>query len=123
MTILAVALYGLALPLAGLGSTVGTLATLLRDPGLLRWSQGCLAVAFTATAGYFALEGYASWAVVFAAAAVLFAWLWWRQRKSRDRAPRAYGCKSLARLADLAARARDAARPGPILRPAPEVAW
>ena len=123
MTILAVALYGLALPLVGLGSTAGTLATLRRDLGLLRWSQGCLAVAFTATAGYFALEGYASWAVVFAVAAVLFAWLWWRQRKSRDRAPRAYGCKSLARLADLAARARDAARPGPILRPAPEVAW
>jgi hypothetical protein len=93
MTILAVALYGLALPLVGLGGMVGTLATLLRDPGLLRWSQGCLVVAFTATAGYFALEGYASWAVVFAGAVVLFAWLWWRQRKRRDPRHRESGTK------------------------------
>ena len=45
--------------------------------------------------------------------------LWWLSRRRRKRAPRAYGAKSAALVADLVRRAREAARPRPVLRPAP----
>ena len=45
------------------------------------------------------------------------AWLWWRNRRRRDRAPRTYGAKSRARVAALARKAKQAARPSPVLRP------
>ena len=46
------------------------------------------------------------------------AWLWWRRRR-KDRAPRAYGAKSRALIAALVAKAREATKPRPVLRPAP----
>lgn len=46
-------------------------------------------------------------------------WLWWRNRRRRDRAPRAYGAKARARIAALVAKAREVAKPRPVLRPAP----
>lgn len=44
---------------------------------------------------------------------------WWRDRRKRKRALRAYGAKSLALVAGLVRRAREAARPRPVLRHAP----
>ena len=45
------------------------------------------------------------------------AWYWWRRR--RDRAPKLSGAKGRALLATLVRRAREAAQPRPVLRPAP----
>lgn len=48
------------------------------------------------------------------------AYLWWRSRRSRrKRAPRAYGAKSRARIAQLAAGMRDAQRPRRVWQPQP----
>lgn len=47
------------------------------------------------------------------------AWLWRRGGRRRRRAPRAYGAKSRALVAALAAKARRAAAPRPVLRPVP----
>lgn len=57
----------------------------------------------------------------FALAAALFAWAWWRKRKRkrRKRSPKALGAKSRALIAALVRRAREAARPRPVLRPQP----
>jgi hypothetical protein len=56
----------------------------------------------------------------FAAMAALIAWRWWRRRRKRRRnAPGLAGYKARAALARLAQRARDAAQPRPVLRPAP----
>lgn len=48
----------------------------------------------------------------------LAAWLYWRHRR-RDRAPRSYGYKARARIAALIAKAREALRLRPVLRPVP----
>ena len=119
MTALAGALFGLAMFLLALAIARGALATVYHEPGLLRQSDGCLAIAFTACTGYFALTGSLPGAVACAAGAALYAWLWQRTRKRRDRAPRAYGLKSRARLPALAARAREALIPRRVLRPVP----
>jgi hypothetical protein len=50
---------------------------------------------------------------------ILGFWFWWRNRRNRKRAPRAYGAKSAALLAALVKRAREAAKPRPVLRPVP----
>lgn len=57
-----------------------------------------------------------------AAQVAVGAWLWRRGRRGRRRAPRAYGAKSRALVAVLVAKARDAARPRPALRPVPGAA-
>lgn len=49
---------------------------------------------------------------------IIVAWLW-NRRKRRKRAPRLAGYKARAALAKLLQRAREAARPRPVLRPAP----
>lgn len=51
--------------------------------------------------------------------AVAAAWMLWRGRR-RKRAPRAYGAKSRTRVAALARKAREAARPRPVRRLAPQ---
>jgi hypothetical protein len=50
---------------------------------------------------------------------VLAAWRLWRNRRKRDRAPRAFGAKSRARVAALVRKARETAKPRPALRPVP----
>ena len=59
---------------------------------------------------------------MFACAAASFATalaVWWWKRKRRDRAPKMYGAKSRALVAALVRRAREAAKPRPVLRPVP----
>jgi hypothetical protein len=53
------------------------------------------------------------------AGVIICGWLLWRNRR-RKRAPRAYGAKSRALIAGLVRRAREAARPRPVLRPVPQ---
>jgi hypothetical protein len=60
--------------------------------------------------------------VIGAAQVAIGVWLWRRGRRGGKRAPRAYGAKSRALVAALVAKARDAARPRPALRPAPGAA-
>ena len=47
----------------------------------------------------------------------LLGWDWWR--RNRKRSPRSYGAKARALLAALVRKAREAAKPRPVLRPAP----
>jgi hypothetical protein len=54
------------------------------------------------------------------AVVIVAAWMLWHLRRRRKRAPRAYGAKSLARIAALTRRARETARPRPVRRPAPQ---
>ena len=56
---------------------------------------------------------------VSAANLILAVWLYWRHRKRKDRAAKLAGAKSRALLASLVRRAREAAQPRPVLRPAP----
>lgn len=58
----------------------------------------------------------AAWAALSLLAAL---YLWWRGRKDLRRITRLAGAKSRALLAALARKAREAARPRPVLRPAP----
>lgn len=83
-----------------------------RGDGLLAIGLGIAAVAEV-------LNGDWLLAAVNGPAACFAAWLWWRNRKRRDRAPRSYGYKARAALAALVAKARESARPRPVLRPAP----
>ena len=69
---------------------------------------------------YLLAEGeHPVWTVIAGANAGLAAYLWWRKRKRRKRAPRAYGAKSRALVQALVRRAREQARPRPVLRPLP----
>ena len=95
----------------------GLAATLRRRPRLGLWLY--LAGAVTGAAG--AVAGRA-WPLAAADAvlAAAVAWALWRYRPRRERAPRAYGAKSRARVAALARKAREAARPRPVRRLAPQ---
>lgn len=77
---------------AWLGGTVGNVCAGLSERDWLLIAGGC--------------------ASALAAAAV-----WWYRRRDRKRAPKALGEKSRALVAALVARAREAARPRPVLRP------
>jgi membrane protein implicated in regulation of membrane protease activity len=123
VSIVAGAFFDLALPLLALGIAFGSLAFACHDTGLRWWSDGFLAAAFLACSGYFALTGSRAGSAACAVAAALAAWRWRRNRRRRTGAPRAWGLKSRARVAALAARARDAAMPRPILRPVLGDAW
>jgi hypothetical protein len=68
--------------------------------------------------GYAASGAWAA-AAVCAASAILAAFLWWLSRRRRRKAPRSLGAKSRAVLAVLVRRAREAAKPRPVLRPVP----
>lgn len=69
-----------------------------------------------------ALDGRAFWPVAAGNIAVagLAAWMLWRSRRRRKRAPRAYGAKSRARVAALVRKTREAARPRPVRRLVPQ---
>jgi O-antigen/teichoic acid export membrane protein len=62
-------------------------------------------------------------AALYGVIAVANAWSWWygrrKRRKRRKRSVRAMGAKSLALLAELCRKARESARPRPMLRPVP----
>lgn len=59
-------------------------------------------------------------AAVNASIAALLGWLWWRnRRKDRKRALAALGYKALVAKAALVRKAREAAKPRPVLRPVP----
>ncbi|HXJ24450.1 MAG TPA: hypothetical protein VNH17_02060 [Streptosporangiaceae bacterium] len=78
------------------------------------WLCGCLggAIGFASGGGW-------PWMAADLANAGLAAVLWWLSRRRRKRAPRAYGAKSRALVEALVRRAREAARPRPVLRPVP----
>jgi hypothetical protein len=119
----------LATALGALGFGLGVAAIVAFAARLFRlrapfWgvSENALwAVAF----GAWALQDIlrASWLplVFHGALTALNTWYWWRDRgrRNRKRALEALGAKSLARLAALVRKQREAARPRPVLRPAP----
>jgi hypothetical protein len=57
--------------------------------------------------------------VAMAAWTAWMAWGLWRRRKRRKRAARELGYKARALLAELCRKARESARPRPVLRPVP----
>jgi hypothetical protein len=81
------------------------------------WVSGGLGVVLASAGG-----GRWPEIAVGAAQVAIGAWLWWRGRRGRRRVPRAYGAKSRALVAALAAKAREAARPRPVRRPVPGAA-
>jgi membrane protein implicated in regulation of membrane protease activity len=66
-----------------------------------------------------ALYGSRILAAVFAVLAVLAAWLWWRGDRRKRKGAALIGAKSRALRDAIVRRAREAARPRPVLRPAP----
>ncbi len=95
--------------------------------GAARWalhsSRGAFYCGWTASA-LVGLTGMVvrhewAWAVVAAGNALLAIYLWRRRGRRRKRAPRAYGAKSRALVTTLIRRARERARPRPVLRPQP----
>jgi hypothetical protein len=84
-----------------------------------RAGHGLAAVAMLLACIASVLLGAWPLAVVNGLGALLAAWEWWKRRRRKDRAPRAYGEKSRALVAALVRRAREAARPRPVLRPIP----
>lgn len=59
------------------------------------------------------------WTVIAGANAGLAAYLWWRKRKRRKRAPRAYGAKSRALVDAVVRKMRQERQPRRVLRPLP----
>jgi hypothetical protein len=53
------------------------------------------------------------------ASLVIAGWLYWHHRRRRDRAPKLSSAKGRAIIAALVRRAREAAKPHPVLRPVP----
>lgn len=83
--------------------------------------DGCGAVANALSCVAFGVLGWWPLAAVSGVMAAWCAWDWWRnRRKGRRRAARLAGYKARAALARLAQRAREAARPRPVLRPVPQ---
>lgn len=65
------------------------------------------------------IQHYWVWAGIAGVNMLIAVYLWWRKRNKRKRAPRAYGAKSRALVTALIRRAREHARPRPVLRPLP----
>lgn len=81
----------------------------------LSWLIAAVVVGGDGVAGH-------DWLVVFIALAQagIGLWLWWRnRRKDRKRALAALGYKALVAKAALVRKAREAAKPRPVLRPVP----
>lgn len=112
MTALLLACAGFAMVLCGTAATLGG-----RPRAALR-----LFAAGNGTIGLIALVARWWWPVGAAnlAVAIVAAWMLWRWRDRRRRAPRAYGAKSWARITALTRKARETSRPRPAGRPAPQ---
>jgi hypothetical protein len=85
------------------------------DPLAWPWLCGALG-------GVFVGACLVQWVLVAACTAhvgIALAIWWWRRRKDRKRAPRAFGYKGRALLAALVASLRESLRPRPVLRPQP----
>lgn len=80
-----------------------------------RWLAACIGVEVSGVLAADPLEC----AIAAALAAGGLALWWWLRRKHKDRAPRMHGHKARTALAALVRKAREAARPRPVLRPAP----
>lgn len=63
-----------------------------------------------------------SWAAGSAVSLVAALIFWWWRRRKGKRSPKAMGAKSRALIAAMVKRAREAARPRPVLRPLPQPA-
>lgn len=111
---------GLALPwlYTGLDRLIA-----LRFPGWTwyRWNGLGRELTFSAIGAAAALAIGRDWAGVIAAGvmAIVGAVIWWHRQKKRRRAAAVLGAKSKALREALVRRARQAARPRPVLRPAP----
>ena len=57
--------------------------------------------------------------VISVAQIILAVFLWWLSRRRRRRAPKPAGYKARALIAAIVRKAREAARPRPVLRPVP----
>lgn len=91
-----------------------------RDEEAMHRVDGAGAISGSLLAVFFALAGLTPLAALMALFAIWCAWDWWRKRKRRKRtSPKALGAKSRALVAALVRRAREAARPRPVLRPLP----
>lgn len=53
------------------------------------------------------------------ASLLLAVFLWWLSRRRRKRAPKAMGAKARALIAAMVRKARESAKPRPVLRPVP----
>jgi hypothetical protein len=105
-------------------STLGTISMLQRwffrgGPEAEHRADGLFAIADLLLAAAFALMRLWPLAAFFALLGIVLAVNWWRKRKRRKRSPKAMGAKSRALLAALVRKAREAARPRPVLRPLP----
>jgi hypothetical protein len=87
------------------------------QPDPVAWPWLCGALGILLVAGVLAQWAYAGLGA--ANAVIALAIWWWRRRKGRKRAPRAFGYKGRALLATLAASLRENLRPRPALRPHP----
>lgn len=107
-----------ALPLVFLGILTGLNGP--AGPAREVRANGLLAVGLGMATAANLLDGSYVLAVITGTGAVIAAWLWWKNRRRRkDRAARSMGAKSRALVAALVRKAREAARPRPVLRPVP----
>ena len=85
------------------------------------WGTGILALQDVAQAAVALARGNGWVAVLDVVLGAVWAWLWWseRKRKRRDPAAKTLGAKSRLLVAAIVERAREAAKPKPVLRPVP----
>jgi LPXTG-motif cell wall-anchored protein len=93
---------------------VGCAYRLIRRP--FRFYAGWIGGSVFNSASFLA-TGPRVYALGGAANALLAAFLWWLSRRRRKRAPRSYGAKARALLAAIVSKAREVAKPRPVLRP------
>jgi hypothetical protein len=93
--------------------------TLFRSEGS---AHGWWLIAFTGEMVYWSVAGPAWLAGLNALFAVVQAWLWRNDRRKRKRTLAALGNKARALIASMVKRAREAAKPRPVLRPLPQPA-
>jgi membrane protein implicated in regulation of membrane protease activity len=109
---------GPALDVAGIAFIIAAVAMRWRRRDSL--TPDALLIAGNVAIGFADIfNGAWQWSILNFATAAVVAWLWWRRRKRRRRARDAIGAKSRALRDALVRRAREAAKPRPVLRPVP----